>query len=103
MPYILAFVSDQAAQSDGWTRSDVLALIAIGLTIVGGLYTYLKTRSTDRRMDEAEKPMASLEDADFETQYDQHTTTAKITVSNRSRLPDAIMSANITVEGVDIK
>lgn len=103
MAYILMFVAAQATQSDGWTRSDVLAVIAIGLTIVGGLYTYLRTRSTDRRMDESEKPMAALEAADFDSQFQQHTTIAKITVSNRSRLPDAIMSANITVEGVEIK
>src|SRR5258708_15322324 len=100
MAYFLAFIADQATQSDTWTSSDFLALIAIGLTIVGGIYTFVKTRRTDQRIDEAEKPMASLEAADFESQALQNTVIAKITVSNKSRLPDAIMSANITVEGV---
>ncbi len=103
MAHILAFIADQAAQSDDWTRSELLSLASIVLPIAGGIYTWVKTRGAARINKEAEKPFVTLEDVEFDSKVLEHTVNTKITVYNRSSLADAIKSVTVKVEGVDIK
>jgi hypothetical protein len=117
MAYFLPILAFHAAQSNTLATADRISLASLIVAIVfglGGTITAIvalvmasrsnkHNRELAKRIDASEEPRATLEGADFNAQALQHTCIAKLTVSNRSRLPDAIMSADITVEGVDVR